>query len=411
MRIGEVAKKYNLSIDTLHFYIRYGLLVPPKKNGQYEFDAGTEKELGLVLKFKSLGFSLKEIHHIISIVRVSRLAGKEDIEDLKHMYKTRIETLEAEKLKISNDQKILAQTILDLDALAPSPPAKTGLPLSMISYLRCPICHKELLLDNIRMNQRYIFDGDLQCLCGYQANISEGILITPNKNSSIYDKPDVERKKYKSLPSELISVYQQSYNWMSNKLSATRLSGKVILETYINAYCFLHNHQTIIPDDAQIIIIDKFPETLQVYKSLIERQVHCPNILYIADAGLVLPLKENVVDINIDFFSSNEHHFYHHSCWLNHLYPYLKENALSIGTYFYFNNGSKSIKKFYNEYPESYHHSFNLNRFLQELSASGYQMLDSGDMEFCMNTKQSLGLPFYAEGEKMCLMPYMAMKK
>ena len=38
MRIGEVSRRYHISVDNLYYYINYGLLVPPKPRGQYVFD-------------------------------------------------------------------------------------------------------------------------------------------------------------------------------------------------------------------------------------------------------------------------------------------------------------------------------------------------------------------------------------
>ena len=52
MRIGKVSKEYHISIDNLHYYIKYGLLVPPKPKGQYFFDETTLKDLEWILALK-----------------------------------------------------------------------------------------------------------------------------------------------------------------------------------------------------------------------------------------------------------------------------------------------------------------------------------------------------------------------
>ena len=67
MRIGKVSEKYGISIDNLHYYINYGLLVPPKPKGQYVFDDATLKDLEWILNLKKLDFSLREIHIILSL--------------------------------------------------------------------------------------------------------------------------------------------------------------------------------------------------------------------------------------------------------------------------------------------------------------------------------------------------------
>lgn len=71
MRIGKVSELYHISVDNLYYYIKYGLLVPPRPKGQYVFDQATLKDLEWILELKELDFSLREIHIILSLKRVS----------------------------------------------------------------------------------------------------------------------------------------------------------------------------------------------------------------------------------------------------------------------------------------------------------------------------------------------------
>ena len=74
MRIGKVSEIYHISADNLYYYINYGLLVPPRPKGQYVFDQATLKDLEWILELKDLDFSLREIHIILSLKRVSGFA-------------------------------------------------------------------------------------------------------------------------------------------------------------------------------------------------------------------------------------------------------------------------------------------------------------------------------------------------
>ena len=77
MRIGKVSKEYHISIDNLHYYIKYGLLVPPKPKGQYFFDETTLKDLEWILALKKLDFSLREIHYLkVSEISASKKSRK-----------------------------------------------------------------------------------------------------------------------------------------------------------------------------------------------------------------------------------------------------------------------------------------------------------------------------------------------
>jgi len=410
VRIGQVSEKYRISSDNIYYYINYGLIVPPKNSGgQYIFDDNTLKELEFVLELKNLDFPLKAIHRILSLYRVSNLADNQDIDDLKNIYRHQIDVLENNKEKLEQAQASLEKKITDLDAHMTESSSDIGLPLSMLGCICCPVCRKELTLSNVNMNQRYIFNGDLVCRCGYHAHIADGILETPNRNMSEYDKPDLVRELYKDLPPELISLFQRSYNWMTEKLLHAEPSGKILLETYVNAWFFLHNHQHILPEDTRIIVIDKFPETLRVYKELIERQKCGLDILYIADAGLEPPIKPRTVDINIDFFALNEHNFYHHTFWLDHLSAYLKDNALALGTYFYFDHGHKSMQKLLREYPESYVNNFSKQYFLKSIK-NGFKMIDSDELGYTADSGENLGFSFHITGERMHLLSYLAQK-
>ena len=110
----------------------------------------------------------------------------------------------------------------------------------------------------------YIYDGRLTCSCGYHAVVDDGIVITPNGYNGEVDKPDLTRELYKDLPPSLISLFQRSYNYMKEELEEMDLSGKVVMETYINAWFFLHNHQQCFSPKGFYIVVDKYPETLHM---------------------------------------------------------------------------------------------------------------------------------------------------
>lgn len=58
MRIGEFAKKNDITIDSVRHYIDLGLIIPIKKAGQYDFDLRCEKDIKEIKKFKEMRFSL-----------------------------------------------------------------------------------------------------------------------------------------------------------------------------------------------------------------------------------------------------------------------------------------------------------------------------------------------------------------
>lgn len=407
LRIGEVSKSYGISVDNLYYYINYGLLVPKKPKSQYNFDKQTLKDLELILELKDMRFSLKEIHRVLSLYRISSLAATGDVEDLKALYERKLRELRQEIASTEKNISKLESKITELSALLPEENSHIGLPLRMLDLLQCPVCGGTFSMEGVSMNSRYIFDGRLACQCGYSASVKDGVLLTPNKNTDVYDTPDLERKMYKDLPPSLISLFQHSYNWMVDKLSHMNLRDKVVMETYINAWFFMHNHLQYLDPRGKYIVVDKYPEMLSMYKALIEQQGYALDILFIADSSTRLPIKAACVDVNIDYFAVNEHNFYHDTFLYDELAPYFKDDAKLLGTYFYFQGGKKSMETLLREYPTCSSHNFSLPYFLSHMKIS---LIDDNDCGFTVSSGANIGFSFHHEGERMYLHSYLAKK-
>lgn len=408
MKIGQVSKTYGISKDNLYYYINYGLLVPPRLGSQYVFDEDTLADLERILDLKALDFTLAEIHRILSLKRISNLENPRDRADLQKMYAAKRSECAGRIKHYEDSVRRLDDMILQLSTERYAAHRHTGLPLRMLDLLCCPSCGGQLSISEVSMDMKYIYECKLSCPCGYRASVEDGILLTPNKNQNKEDEPDVDRLLYKDLPPALISLFQRSYNWMKAKLSQMDLSGKVIMETYINAWFFLHNHQQYFPADGKYIIVDKYPETLRMYKDLIEREHYQLDILYIADSSTNLPIVRSCVDLNLDFFAVNEHNFYHDTFLLDQLAPYFAKDVRLLGTYFYFDGGRRSMKNLLRSYSECSENNFSLPYFLAQTAASGIRVLDSKDCGFTTDSGNNLGFSFHQTGEKMHLMSYLA---
>ncbi|WP_461538429.1 MerR family transcriptional regulator [Spongorhabdus nitratireducens] len=82
MQIGELSKKSGISVDTLRFYERKGLLKPSRTgttNNYRYFKQQDLARLELITKAKSLGFTLTEVSGMLS-----RVEGNELSDDEKH---------------------------------------------------------------------------------------------------------------------------------------------------------------------------------------------------------------------------------------------------------------------------------------------------------------------------------------
>lgn len=405
MKIGQVVRKYNIPVNRLYFYINNGLLVPPRRNNQYVFDDHTLGELEWILELKEMEFPLKTIHRLLSLRRISNYCSEEDRLELRNIYLEHSEALRRKERALSAArQKVLSQ-MSGWEAPPPDIP-RTGVPVEMLRLLCCPDCGGELALDHVAMNQTYIFQAELHCGCGYSAAIQNGIVQTPHKNESLYDKPDINRELYRDLPSMTLSLFERSYRWLEDRIK-TVPPGNIWLEGYVNAWFFFHNHLELLHETDSLIVLDKFPETIQAYKTVIERQGAPCNILYIADASCAPPLRHGIIDCTMDFFASNEHNFYHPDFYLSQMRPYLKGDCRSLGVYFFFQNGKRSMRKLLQDYPEASEDNFNIHWFLRNLERD-FQLRDTDDCGFSLDSGENLGLGFHVRGEELHLQPYDA---
>ena len=81
LKIGEVARRCGVGIETLRFYERSGLLDrPARTEGGYRlYDAGALKTLEFIKRAQSLGFTLEEIKRIIAESRAGQRPCAEEI--------------------------------------------------------------------------------------------------------------------------------------------------------------------------------------------------------------------------------------------------------------------------------------------------------------------------------------------
>ena len=67
-QVKELAQLCKVPVDTVRHYTRIGLLRPGRDpvNGYYKYRVSDSKRLDFIKKAKSLGYSLKEIEHILA---------------------------------------------------------------------------------------------------------------------------------------------------------------------------------------------------------------------------------------------------------------------------------------------------------------------------------------------------------
>lgn len=68
MRVSDIARRLNVSADTVRYYTRIGLVSPSKSlNGYKAFSERDYRKLRFALRAKALGFSLADIKALLEV--------------------------------------------------------------------------------------------------------------------------------------------------------------------------------------------------------------------------------------------------------------------------------------------------------------------------------------------------------
>ncbi|MEH6978201.1 MerR family transcriptional regulator, partial [Bacillus pseudomycoides] len=179
MKIGTFAKLFHVTTDTVRYYIELGLLIPDKKNTQYQMNQLCLDDMAFITELKKFHFSLLEIQQILSYQRVTNFSDHEDIDYYNNLLIDKKNQLTKKKEDISKAIQLIEKAVQ-----TSSPSSKeenlTGIPLSFVNLLYCPKCHIPLEMKDVTIKKVYIQTGSLTCTCGYEAAIEEGIIITAN---------------------------------------------------------------------------------------------------------------------------------------------------------------------------------------------------------------------------------------
>ena len=110
MTIGKLAKQTGVSIETIRFYERKGLIETParKDSGYRQFADSDSKRLFFIQQAKTLGFSLMEIKELLSIREDPDSSSRE----VKSLALAKLESID-EKIKLLQRMKKTLKSLVD----------------------------------------------------------------------------------------------------------------------------------------------------------------------------------------------------------------------------------------------------------------------------------------------------------
>lgn len=111
MKIGELARRVGVPIDTVRYYERNGLLPPPPRraSGYRDFEDLDVARLQFVLRAKSLGFTLAEIRELAELAD----AHDGDVQHIRAIAADRLAQIEERIAQLSRVRDALRAVVAE----------------------------------------------------------------------------------------------------------------------------------------------------------------------------------------------------------------------------------------------------------------------------------------------------------
>ncbi|KGR75644.1 MerR family transcriptional regulator [Ureibacillus sinduriensis] len=345
MKIGKFGQVNNITVDTIRHYMDMGLLVPEKKGGQYYFDDNCQKDLEMIMEFKTMGFSLNEIKTVLIFKNLGMLAGYEENAYFQSLFNHKYEKIAEEIAKLSAANKKIKKKIEEYNEKPGHTKVPMGIDISYLSLLCCPKCGEPLTLENGTINRNQIIEGELACHCRTY-KVEAGILITGTLNDiiPISNADDYISEYILNTDPFYLETLQKGLQTLKRKITGLNLESKVILEPGTGVGFLLRTIYDALPDSCIYIAVDHNIEKQKFLKGLLERTGIKKNILFICSDFSEIPIKKHSTDIIIDHAGTSNYSFEHTDFLLEILDEFIKKEAYLLGTYLAFKNFSTTSK-------------------------------------------------------------------
>ena len=100
MRIGDFAKKYDMNVTAVRYYIENALLTPQKKNNQYIFDQSCIDDMNKILEYKEFGLTLEEIELMFFLEKTAKFKDETILQIVQDLFEEKIDGFKEEQANI-----------------------------------------------------------------------------------------------------------------------------------------------------------------------------------------------------------------------------------------------------------------------------------------------------------------------
>lgn len=409
--IGKFATKFNTSIDTIRYYMSIGLLLPTKVKHYYYFNDKCIEDMEWIQTLKEYKFSLQEINKILTIKRVTSLSTEEDIRLLTTILAEKKQTLLDEISNIKSICQSIDSKIEEIDNKHLRKENDKGIPFTFFSILSCPKCLFSLEINQAKVKNQQIYEGELKCLkCEYSAIIDKGIILTKHLSHSFNPFYIYDIEMLKTDPSIFVNLSEKANNFAKKTLLKQTLDNKFILETNIDTYIFLDKYIADLNPNTYYIFTGSTLPMLKSLKNKIENKKPDLSVLYILNSGLDLPIKLGTIDYFIDSYSFNEFSLFHSDAYpMKKLNAYFHDSTMIIGCYFQYHDGAKSLLKMKKIHTNAHPNNLKVNYLSKNLQSGNFNFSEKKSI----GQTQNLGkyIKYHIPGETAEFFSYIAKPK
>lgn len=422
MKIGGFAKKYKIPISTVRYYIEEGLITPKKSGAQYDFDEFNEIEMQILTDLRESAFSLEEMRQFVNISRIFDEKDPARYKELNALFTGKKERLSQQIDDITATIQTIDAKLSTLTAKASvlttaakpfaDPKQKAGLSLASLQYLACPECGKAFDMDNVKLSAGRIISGNLNCSCGYEGSIEDGMVCVdadidldkdPQFRDDYFIDPaatDHEPIYYEcflSAPQHYLSINHKARTWMHETiLSCIEKPAAILFPDIASVFPYLYSNAQYL-QGATLIIMGLSKNSIGAIRKHMDTLEQDLNIIYIVTPSNRLPIKRKSIDLMIDYMGSYNYAFFFKKPLYEYIDPYFSDTASVAGCLAYYKPNSRSISNIINDYEHAMNPFLSLSSYINVLTKHNYTIV--ADKMIGSNTILSEYFHYHERGE------------
>lgn len=354
MRISEFAKKFDLSTSTIRYYINQGLLMPDKKKDQYDFGAECISDIEKLLRYKQCRLSLEEIQQLFFLEKASRFRDEVSVNAWKDILLNKKKELHKEQEDLAHCLRSLEEELCNAPFDRENILKEFGVPLSFLPYLYCPDCGEPLKLQSASLSSGLVYNGELQCDCGYKASICNGMIQCAD---SVEDSP---LKAFKNVDSVITMMdefspsyrmlLEKTYLWFYNQIAGKADVPQVVLAGPFS-FNFMLKYLEKLDRDNIYIFIDPSRKRIRKMQQYFQSQKRY-HMVFIAGTAARIPVKKHSVDVYIDDYSTVNSLFVYNDFGIEALTSLLKYSGKVYGIFTKYHKAPKMLHSFKQVHPD-----------------------------------------------------------